>query len=158
MKSRILIDEELFTKAVKENTTIAGVLRSLGKSDKSFGFYKTVHKYVKIFNLDTSHWDGKIYIKGKKRNAPMAPIEDVLSSNGNYDYKYVKRRILKDNLLPYECNKCNITDWLGEKLSLHLDHINGINDDHRLENLRFLCPNCHSLTSTYCGKNKKMFK
>jgi hypothetical protein len=50
---------------------------------------------------------------------------------------------------------CNIFEWNDQKLSLHLDHINGINNDNRLENLRFLCPNCHSLTDNYCGKNRK---
>jgi hypothetical protein len=53
----------------------------------------------------------------------------------------------------YECSICHTNEWLGNKLSLHLDHINGINKDNRPENLRFLCPNCHSQTDTYCGKN-----
>lgn len=48
----------------------------------------------------------------------------------------------------------NIGEWQGQKLVLQLDHINGKNNDHRIENLRFLCPNCHSITETYAGKNK----
>lgn len=65
----------------------------------------------------------------------------------------VRSYLIKHNLIPYKCAICSITDWEGQILSLHLDHINGINDDNTLSNLRFLCPNCHSLTDTYCGKN-----
>ena len=68
----------------------------------------------------------------------------------------IKKTIIRDKLLPYECEMCgNTGEYLGKPLSLHLDHINGKNKDHRLENLRFLCPNCHSQTDTYCGRNIK---
>jgi len=53
----------------------------------------------------------------------------------------------------YACDKCQISSWLGEKIVLELDHINGVNNDNRIENLRFLCPNCHSLTPTFRGRN-----
>lgn len=68
----------------------------------------------------------------------------------------IRNRIIENNLLPQQCSKCFITHWLGEKITLHLDHINGINNDNRLDNLRFLCPNCHSLTDTFAGKNNKV--
>jgi len=66
----------------------------------------------------------------------------------------VRKTIIREELIPYECSKCGINEWNGKMLSLHLDHINGVNNDHRLENLRFLCPNCHSQTDTYTGRNK----
>ncbi len=53
-----------------------------------------------------------------------------------------------------KCNKCGTSEWMKEKLSLEVDHINGDNTDHRRENLEGLCPNCHSLTETYKGKNR----
>lgn len=66
----------------------------------------------------------------------------------------VKRYILRNNLLPYECVLCGMgPEWNGKPITLQLDHINGINNDHRLENLRILCPNCHSQTDTFAGKN-----
>lgn len=67
----------------------------------------------------------------------------------------LKERLIRANLLEYKCHKCGITEWQNEPIALQLDHINGINNDHRLENLRLLCPNCHSQTDTYAGKNKK---
>lgn len=66
----------------------------------------------------------------------------------------IRGRIIKDNLLPYKCQECGLEEyWNGKKIVLHLDHINGVNNDHKIENLRFLCPNCHSQTSTYTGRN-----
>tara|TARA_R110000868_G_C10596688_1_gene740075 strand:+ start:108 stop:671 length:564 start_codon:yes stop_codon:yes gene_type:complete len=66
----------------------------------------------------------------------------------------LKQKMLKKGT-PYKCSICEIFEWQGQKLSLHLDHINGDNKNDDESNLRFLCPNCHSLTHTYCGKNNK---
>jgi len=66
----------------------------------------------------------------------------------------IRKTIIRDNLIPYECQECgNTGEYNGQPLALHLDHINGIKNDHTLSNLRFLCPNCHSQTDTYCGRN-----
>lgn len=88
----------------------------------------------------------------KKRYIPSN--EELFVSNSTTCRTVIKSRILKYGLIEYRCIKCGITDkWQGQSISLHLDHINGIPDDNRLENLRFLCPNCHSQTNTYSGKN-----
>jgi 5-methylcytosine-specific restriction endonuclease McrA len=54
----------------------------------------------------------------------------------------------------YTCHECGVANWRGRRLTLHLEHINGIHNDHRLLNLRFLCPNCHSQTSTYGNRTR----
>jgi HNH endonuclease len=65
----------------------------------------------------------------------------------------IKRRLLLAGMLRNECDICGLSEWRGEPLSIQIDHINGIRDDHRLENLRMLCPNCHSQTKTFAGRN-----
>jgi 5-methylcytosine-specific restriction endonuclease McrA len=82
--------------------------------------------------------------------------EDVFIENSNYARQLIKKRIIKQKLFEYKCECCGLTDiWNNKKISLQLDHINGVNDDHRLQNLRFLCPNCHSQQDTYASKNRK---
>ena len=66
----------------------------------------------------------------------------------------LKNRLLKENILEDRCSICGIDEWQGKKISLQLDHIDGNSHNHRLDNLRLVCPNCHSQTDTYCGKNK----
>lgn len=65
------------------------------------------------------------------------------------------KRLLKEMGVPYTCRICGISEWLGERLGLQLDHINGDGFDNRCANLRFLCPNCHSQTPTFSGRNAK---
>ena len=87
--------------------------------------------------------------KGINKNIGVkVDFKDIKTRSG------IRRRIIEENLLPYKCNECGISEWNGKKLSLHLDHINGSGWDHKISNLRLLCPNCHSQTTTYTGRNK----
>lgn len=81
--------------------------------------------------------------------------ETVFVSNSTYPRHRLKARLIKSGAISYRCACCDIgPEWNKLDLSLQLDHINGINNDNRLANLRFLCPNCHSQQGTYAGKNK----
>ena len=83
----------------------------------------------------------------------MLTNEEVFVENSFYARHNIKRRIIQQKLIPYICSDCSNTgNHNGKPLSLQLDHINGKAEDNRLENLRFLCPNCHSQTDTYAGK------
>jgi Zn finger protein HypA/HybF involved in hydrogenase expression len=84
----------------------------------------------------------------------LTPNEEIFVENSKYSTEMVKQRIVKDELLVYKCSKCSLSSWQEETIVLDLDHINGNNRDNRLENLRYLCPNCHSQTDTYKGRNK----
>ena len=86
--------------------------------------------------------------------------EEVFVENSTYARHHIKRRVIEENLVDYKCTECgNLGVWNNKPLLLILDHINGINNDNRLENLRFVCSNCDSQLSTYknrrCSKGKK---
>jgi len=83
------------------------------------------------------------------------PQTELFVENCKYQRHIVKRRLISEKIISYSCAGCgNTGSYNGKKLTLQLDHINGVNNDNRLENLRFLCPNCHSQTDTFCGGNK----
>lgn len=80
----------------------------------------------------------------------------VFTENSCYPRHRLKERIIKQELLDHSCQECGLGhEWNGKPIVLQLDHINGINNDHRLQNLRFLCPNCHTQQDTYAAKNIK---
>ncbi len=147
--------EELFRAVVAESGSIAECVRKLELPTKQGHYYRQFHKTVKSLNISTEHFDP---YKSRKTNAfNLRPYEEILVANSDYkSSSSLKKRLIKDGMLENRCHICNLQDeWLGRRLSLHLDHINGVNNDNRLENLRLLCPNCHSQTDTYCGKHRK---
>lgn len=132
------IPKEEFIEVCEQNPTMARAAAELGLH------FNTFRKYAKKYGCYEPNQSGK----GTKKNMPWCEnLEDYTTRTG------IKRRILKDNLIEYKCEECGLENWNGKRLSLHLDHINGDRWDHKLTNLRFLCPNCHSQTETYTGKN-----
>lgn len=92
------------------------------------------------------HWDIKF------------PLESVMVENSSYSRTNLRKRIIDLQLIPYTCSICNCSSiWQGKPMPLILDHINGVNNDHRLENLRFICSNCDSQLDTYKSRNIKKF-
>lgn len=87
-------------------------------------------------------------------------LDEILVENSTHTNRgCLKQRLFKEGLLKNECSRCGIgPEWQGEPLTLQLDHINGVNNDNRIDNLRILCPNCHSLTETHSGKRFKKIK
>jgi len=148
---------EQFIEAVNNNKSRAGVLKELGLKPIG-GNYKTVNSNIDILGLDTSHWTGQGHLKGKNHNwSKKREFSDILVKNSDYlNTTNLKRRLINENLLDNKCVSCGLCDkWNGEEITLQLDHINGESTDNRLENLRILCPNCHSQTKTFTGRNIK---
>lgn len=86
-------------------------------------------------------------------------LEDILIENSKFIYtNTLKKKLYKKGIFKNQCVICGINEWNGKELVCQLDHINGISNDNRLENLRILCPNCHSQTATYANKKKKEIK
>lgn len=117
-------------------------------------YYDEGHSYQEClthFGFCSWSWSSAIRRGLLKANARRRPIAEFLRlSKNRWD---IRRRLLDEGLLRYECYECGISHWFGEKLPLHLDHINGSARDNRIENLRMLCPNCHSQTATFGGRN-----
>lgn len=85
----------------------------------------------------------------------LYPDEEVFCENSTYARHSIKARIRSRNLIEYKCACCGIgPEWQGKPMPLILDHINGINNDNRLTNLRFVCSNCDSQLPTYKSKNR----
>lgn len=145
-------DAELIS-AVNNSKNIADVLRCLNLSSHG-GNYRTITSNIRRLNISLQHFTSK---KGKSEHKNRKfSLEEIMIQNSTYtSIARLKANIIKRNIIEYKCVECSIVDvYNGKKIVLHLDHINGINNDHRIQNLRFLCPNCHSQTNTYAGKNK----
>lgn len=150
-------NEEQIKQFVRESYSYAQVLKKLDLKPIG-GNYRILKRKILLLGLDTSHFTGKGHLKGKTHdwNNTKISLEEILVEDSNYQSYKLKIRLLKENLIENICSECGTkNEWNGKELSLHLDHKNGINTDNRIENLRLLCPNCHSQTSTYAGKNKK---
>jgi hypothetical protein len=145
---RTWTDDDLIN-AIKESKTISDVVRKVGLKSNFSGNHQSIRMRIKELDLDISHFSECIH---KKLNtSKKIPLSKILIKDSAYKNSTgLKRRLINEGIISEKCSECDITHWNGEKLSLHLDHINGINNDNRIENLRLLCPNCHSLTPTYC--------
>lgn len=152
-----LTDKE-FIDLVKSSLNTSEVLFKLGYSTvgNSWG-YSQIKQRMQELNLTGQDFRRKSVITELNEQNKLA-IDELFCENSKHPRNILRRRIIADKLIPYKCAICGITEWQGKNLSLELDHINGINNDNRLENLRFLCPNCHSQTDTYGSKNKKIIE
>lgn len=145
--------EEQLRNAVKTSASIRQTLIKLGV--KPFGGnYDVFRKAVKYFEIDTSHFLGQGHNKGKTF-PPKRPIQEYLSNKHPIQSYKLKNRLLKEEVFQPICSNCEQTTWLEQPIPLELDHIDGNHFNNNLNNLRLLCPNCHALTPTYRGKNKK---
>jgi hypothetical protein len=144
--------DEDFAKYVKNNTTYTDVYKACGMSPG--GSNDNIKNRIEKLGLDKSHFTYcKLPVKTKKT------IEEICVKNSTFHRGQLKRRLFSELNWEKKCAECGIKDtYNNAPLTLQLDHINGNNKDHRLQNLRILCPNCHSQTNTYGGKNVKYIK
>ena len=143
---------EQLQEAIKSSTSLRQTLIKVNVAPFG-GNYDVLRKAIKHFSLDTSHFIGQAWNKGKMLDAKVS-TEDYLSNIKPIQSFKLKNRLLKENIFEAKCFNCETSEWLGKPIPLELDHINGDNKDNRLINLRLLCPNCHALTPTYRSKNR----
>lgn len=139
---------------IDDSDTMSEVCTRLGLSAGN-GSIRTLYRRLTTgFDYSKLRVNRSAY-KSRTNNTKLQHT-DVFKVDSNIPRKTVRKILLRDNLIPYLCYKCDqVPFWRGEPLSLQVEHRNGINTDHRLENLCFLCPNCHTQTPTYGSKNRK---
>ena len=149
-------NESQLNNAIKDSKSYRQVLHKLGLKEAG-GNYQQIKKYIKEYNFDISHFTGKVWNKGLKGiGKPRLSLESILVKNSYYQSFKLKRRLFVAGIKQPKCEECG---WAKKNsdgyLPLELDHINGDHNDNRLENLRVLCPNCHSLKPNHRGRNIK---
>ena len=145
--------------AVTQSMSIRQVLKKIGLVEAG-GNYDQIKKYIKYYNIDTSHFRGKAWNKGLTGiGHPVYSLKEILKKNSTYQSFKLKKRLFLSNLKKVACEQCGWAEKSSDgRIPLELDHINGDRHDNRIENLRILCPNCHSLQATHRGRNMKRRK
>lgn len=142
-------EKDFFTMIVEKSTTLSDVCRNIGLTN-GHGNRQTVKKYINLYCINTEHFR---YVRDNYINFIKIDIIDILIENSTYGTTKLKERLYKEGYKERKCEICGQDEeWNGKKLSLILDHINGINNDNRIENLQIVCPNCNATLETHCSK------
>lgn len=142
-------------KAVRESVSIRQVICKLGLIPAG-GNYIQVKESIDSLRLSTKHFLGRSANKGRNfSRAPLRPLEDILRIGTVFGSHKLKLRLFKMGLKSRKCEECGWAKQSSDgRVPVELDHVNGDRYDNRIENLRILCPNCHSLKPTHRGRNK----
>lgn len=144
-----------------ESFSYAEVLRKAGRKQGG-GAQDTLKRKIAEYEIDVSHftgqgWNGHSNTTTKTGSKEKYQLEEVFCKNSPVTQKVLRGYVERHNILEYKCVNCGCDgNWQGGKISLEIDHENGDNTDNTIDNLRYLCPNCHALTDTYRGKNKAL--
>lgn len=155
MKRWESFSKEEIEQFVKDSRSYAQLVEKLGYNKKSGSKNSTLKELIAKYNLDISHFKGKGWNKGNKcPNGKYVPFTDYISGDYYITSFKLHSKILREGLKERICESCGNTVWMGVDIPLEIHHIDGNKNNNQLDNLQFLCPNCHALTSNYRGKNK----
>jgi hypothetical protein len=138
--------------AIAQAICWSDALRALGYEPKGHNI-RTLQRWARIWQVDTSHFDPNI---GRRRAgvSQQRPLEEMLVEGSSCARDQLKRRLFQTGLKEPRCEMCGQGEvWRDRPMSMILDHINGVSNDNRLENLRIVCPNCAATLDTHCGRN-----
>lgn len=153
--------KEVLEPIIKQSVSYADLLRNLGVQAQAANF-TNIKKRIIEYNIDVTHFKsaGEITsLRNKNRTTFFTKklTTDYLIENSTIDNQSLKKRLFDEKLKKRICEMCGQDEiWQGKRISLILDHINGINNDNTLNNLRILCPNCNATLDTHCSKNRKI--
>lgn len=141
---------------MKNSKSIRQVLKCL-KLRMAGGNYAQINKYIAEYEISTKHFSGQGWSKGMTGIGKIRiELKDILKKNSYFQSYKLKKRLFADGIKKQACEECGWNKKSNDgRLPLELDHINGDHKDNRIENLRVLCPNCHSLKETHRGRNRK---
>lgn len=139
------LSEERFAQLVKESRSFYELAEKIGYSKTGGGTNEALRKAVKERDLDISHFTGESWNKNNYDYSTFT--NNSIKKNGKTTLKAII------NLRGRKCENCGIVEWLGQPINLEIHHIDGNHNNNELENIQLLCPNCHSYTNNYCGKN-----
>jgi hypothetical protein len=143
--------EQYYINLIKTSCSICEVCKKANISITT-GNYDTIKKIISKYNIDVSHF--KSQSKTKYENKKIE-LDDVLSNKRYISAYKLKNLLIKNGLKEEVCESCGLHEWLGKKIPLQLHHIDGNKNNNNFDNLKILCPNCHTFTETWCGKNIK---
>lgn len=166
MIKKLKITKEQLEEVIKISINITDLVKKV-KEKYGIGSYKNIFYTLKKHNIDISRFESSKERRNRSKLKRIKSKDEIINKfnnvyfilNSKISRNCIKTNIIKNKLIEYKCNECGCNDdWRGKKMPLILDHKNGINNDNRLENLRFLCPNCNSIQDTFCGKNISKLK
>ena len=141
--------------AIAESRSWAEALRRLGYC-QSGGNPRTLQKRAAQWGIPTNHFDPAAASREAIRHSAK-PLKEILVEGSTYSRANLKRRLYEEGLKERRCELCRQGEiWRGERIGLILDHVNGVRDDNRLENLRIVCPNCAATLDTHCGRGNRI--
>lgn len=154
-KSKHDWSKEYLQDIIKLSYSMTDILNQIGIPARS-GNFSTLQRKIKKYNINISHFDPQKSSANlaRKTNGPVQ-LQDVLNGlRPNYSTINLKQRLYNEGIKEKKCEHCKNTQWMGTEIPLELNHKDGNNKNHKLENLEILCSNCHAQTPTYRSKNK----
>jgi 5-methylcytosine-specific restriction endonuclease McrA len=142
--------------AVLKSTSVQDVARIILGKPVGGNQHQHIKKMIRKFEIDSSHFLGQGHNRGKISNKRKSPKQIFIV--GQRQKSFLLRRALIESGVEYKCTVCGINKWREDLLNLEIDHVDGNSTDNRIENLRFLCPNCHSQTATFGFRGKKLVR
>lgn len=157
MGRRLRFSREELAEAIASSMSWSEALRRLGYTSAG-GNWKTLKKYAELWGISAEHFDADAArLAGLKRAQRRKCLDEIMVENSTYSRNHLKERLFAEGLKERRCETCGQDEiWRGRRMALILDHINGVPDDHRAENLQVLCPNCAATLETHCARKNRL--